>query len=206
MHNKFLSVILLSIFSPCLHSKPAFNNCISKSVFLPICASTICVLNKHAERFRLRLRGGEEQSTIQTVPTREELDKALECTMCLNFLCSPRTLPCGHSFCEQCILSWLRTGQRICPLCRSNICEYGECNLCPNFALEMACRYLYGEDYFKRLKELDDLQLIPPKVAFGPIDRVFMVDRTKLPTSLVAACEEIGYWRSAFAIWRRQPR
>ena len=121
------------------------------------------------ERYRqrvsfLRIRGGEQDLVIAPNPTREELDKGLECTMCLTFLCAPRTLPCGHSFCEQCILSWMRTGQRICPLCRSSvIAQSNECGLSPNFALELVCRYIYGDDYGRRLQELEDLKLIPPK-------------------------------------------
>jgi hypothetical protein len=86
--------------------------------------------------------------------------------MCLNFLCAPRTLACGHSFCEVCVLSWLRTGQRVCPLCRSTIGGgRGECGLSPSYALELACRFLYGAEYGRRQQELDELSMIPPKVA-----------------------------------------
>ena len=130
---------------------------------------TNALLQKYILQRKFSLRGGLEDTMANYVPSREELDKGLECTMCLNFLCAPRTLPCGHSFCEPCVLSWLRTGQRICPLCRSSISSATECGLSTNFALELACRYLYGTEYGRRLKELDDLKLIPSKVVSAPI-------------------------------------
>jgi hypothetical protein len=98
-------------------------------------------------------------------PSREELDKGLECTMCLNFLCIPTTLLCGHSFCQECLLSWLRTGQRVCPLCRSTATRPKSGGLRPSFALELACRFLYGAEYDRRIKEFEETKLIPPKAS-----------------------------------------
>ena len=51
----------------------------------------------------------------------EELEKVLECPTCLNLLYQPITLLCGHSFCGVCLKSWLRSGSRICPMCRAPI-------------------------------------------------------------------------------------
>ncbi len=113
----------------------------------------------------MNLRGGSNSaSALNTIkiPTREEVDKGLECTMCLSFLCRPRTLSCGHSFCEPCIISWLRTGNLICPLCRSPLTERGVIN--PNYALEVACGFIFGEEYVKRLREFEDINCVPPKV------------------------------------------
>lgn len=72
------------------------------------------------------LRGGgevtiEEQEVDPGLSPKlkEQLASSLECTMCLNLLCQPVTLRCGHSYCSCCITSWMRTGNNICPLCRS---------------------------------------------------------------------------------------
>lgn len=44
----------------------------------------------------------------------------LQCNICLNVLNAPRTLStCGHSFCGDCLFSWLQRDQT-CPLCRQD--------------------------------------------------------------------------------------
>uniref|UniRef100_A0A8C4X061 Uncharacterized protein n=1 Tax=Eptatretus burgeri TaxID=7764 RepID=A0A8C4X061_EPTBU len=46
----------------------------------------------------------------------------LTCTICLELLTEPVTLPCGHSFCnlcvEKCWKSWEEVGECFCPNCR----------------------------------------------------------------------------------------
>ena len=55
----------------------------------------------------------------------EGLEKLLTCSICLNILTSPRTLPCTHSYCEQCLVQKVKTIQQngtdgiLCPLCRT---------------------------------------------------------------------------------------
>lgn len=83
--------------------------------------------DEYYEYNTLLLRGGgvanakqDEIAGYELSPKlKEELTSSLECTMCLNLLCQPVTLRCGHSYCSYCITSWLRTGNNICPLCRS---------------------------------------------------------------------------------------
>jgi hypothetical protein len=105
----------------------------------------------------LRIRGGEPEPVLDLQPSVKEVNKGLECTICCNFLCAPRTLFCGHSFCEQCILSWTRSGHKNCPSCSSAISARS--TECPSFALELACRHIYRDEYNRRLQELEDLQL-----------------------------------------------
>jgi len=44
----------------------------------------------------------------------------LECTICLELLCEPLSLPCQHVFCRSCLIAAIQTG-RNCPLCRADI-------------------------------------------------------------------------------------
>ena len=55
----------------------------------------------------------------------DEIKKILICSLCLDILKSPKTLPCTHSFCEECLQKYVaiqsvegRTGIH-CPLCRT---------------------------------------------------------------------------------------
>lgn len=48
-----------------------------------------------------------------TKPTTEQ------CTICMDSITNMDTLACGHSFCKQCIDTWLSSNDR-CPLCRKN--------------------------------------------------------------------------------------
>jgi tetratricopeptide (TPR) repeat protein len=45
-----------------------------------------------------------------------------ECTICLEALQQPQTMPCGHRFCRGCVTSMLQYGvgeAQVCPLCRA---------------------------------------------------------------------------------------
>ena len=44
----------------------------------------------------------------------------MECPICKDITQADVTLRCNHSFCPQCIVSWLRTGKTSCPVCRDD--------------------------------------------------------------------------------------
>uniref|UniRef100_A0A8C7X1C3 RING-type domain-containing protein n=1 Tax=Oryzias sinensis TaxID=183150 RepID=A0A8C7X1C3_9TELE len=44
----------------------------------------------------------------------------LTCSVCLSLFTEPVTLFCGHSFCRECISSFL-SSQQCCPQCRSDV-------------------------------------------------------------------------------------
>jgi len=46
------------------------------------------------------------------------LESDLECSICNDILYKPVTIACGHTFCKDCLLQFLRQ-KPICPLCRS---------------------------------------------------------------------------------------
>ena len=54
----------------------------------------------------------------------QDLLKDLSCSLCIEVLVSPRTLPCGHSFCGFCLENWAagrRWNEVQCPLCRQSV-------------------------------------------------------------------------------------
>lgn len=61
-----------------------------------------------------------------------------QCSVCLNVFTHPVSLPCGHTFCQSCILGqWTASGSSHCPKCSAVFQETPE--LCENsFAREMA--------------------------------------------------------------------
>ncbi|XP_016298862.1 E3 ubiquitin-protein ligase TRIM21-like [Sinocyclocheilus anshuiensis] len=61
-----------------------------------------------------------------------------QCSVCLDVFTIPVSLPCGHTFCQSCILAqWTASGSSHCPKCSTVFQETPE--LCENsFAREMA--------------------------------------------------------------------
>lgn len=47
------------------------------------------------------------------------IDDFLKCSICSSFLSDPHTTFCGHTFCCDCISSWLKS-KKTCPLCRAD--------------------------------------------------------------------------------------
>lgn len=95
-------------------------------------------------------RESQLRETIQKV--REQL----ECGICMQALCWPVSLRCGHSFCSQCVARWEVTSSRsgkplTCPTCRA-------CVGLPSTAraLDNVCRVVEEEDSSaRRAEELD---------------------------------------------------
>jgi hypothetical protein len=95
-----------------------------------------------------------------------ELRKELTCPICHETLYQPVSLPCGHSFCEECLGWWLQTnqiprGQRIdadaanygsCPTCRAPLaCDGRELNV--NTSLRACIAALLGDELTDRVLE-----------------------------------------------------
>uniref|UniRef100_A0A7S4P6M7 RING-type E3 ubiquitin transferase BRCA1 n=1 Tax=Guillardia theta TaxID=55529 RepID=A0A7S4P6M7_GUITH len=49
----------------------------------------------------------------------EELIQETKCPICLDFLIDPRTAPCQHNFCEECICEYIKDNHSECPSCRT---------------------------------------------------------------------------------------
>lgn len=42
----------------------------------------------------------------------------IKCPICLELLKCPRTGPCQHNFCEECIYEYIKDNHSECPTCR----------------------------------------------------------------------------------------
>uniref|UniRef100_A0A8D3BJI6 Tripartite motif-containing protein 35-like n=1 Tax=Scophthalmus maximus TaxID=52904 RepID=A0A8D3BJI6_SCOMX len=80
----------------------------------------------------------------------------LTCSICLTIFSDPVILPCGHSFCRECISLSLKS-QRQCPQCRADVPEDEQCLLTNHTLKSLAekevekLRRGHGDD-----KEIDD--------------------------------------------------
>ncbi|KAL1523612.1 hypothetical protein AB1Y20_018548 [Prymnesium parvum] len=45
----------------------------------------------------------------------------MACPLCLEALREVVTTPCAHQFCSECLDKWVKTGNRSCPLCRTQV-------------------------------------------------------------------------------------
>jgi hypothetical protein len=65
-----------------------------------------------------------QQLRIEAELMRKEFVSSLSeefvCSICQELLIEPRTIACGHSFCEKCLCSWTRH-RNVCPVCREPI-------------------------------------------------------------------------------------
>jgi hypothetical protein len=50
-----------------------------------------------------------------------EIDQNLHCSICLYPFNDPCIVPCGDTFCRECITQWIQSGQLSCPLCRRQL-------------------------------------------------------------------------------------
>ena len=48
-------------------------------------------------------------------------DSLIECPICYNNINNISTLSCGHTYCEDCILNWVKKDKNTCPNCRDEI-------------------------------------------------------------------------------------
>jgi hypothetical protein len=81
-----------------------------------------------------------------------ELQKSVECGICLDFLFDPIVGCCGHSFCASCIGAMLSGGARTCPVCRG---DFGELRDRPHNILvrSLILHYFPVEYERKRLRQ-----------------------------------------------------
>ena len=69
----------------------------------------------------------------------KQIEKELTCSICSELFKEPKTLPCLHTFCKECIQASLDTTERVtghktCPLCRSPLPNNGIASIPTNFA------------------------------------------------------------------------
>ena len=70
----------------------------------------------------------------------KQIKDEITCSICGELFKKPKTLPCLHTFCKECIQTSLDTaermkGQKTCPLCRSPVPKDGIASIPTNFAI-----------------------------------------------------------------------
>jgi len=81
----------------------------------------------------------------------------LECSICLNLLVEPISIPCGHTFCRTCLVTTLQRAQKKCPLCRA-VCAVDAPNQNENVHLSTILKACFPQQYSERLKEISELK------------------------------------------------
>nr|XP_045615127.1 uncharacterized RING finger protein P4H10.07-like [Procambarus clarkii] len=92
-------------------------------------------------------------------------NKPEECSVCFNDYddnqLRPRTLPCGHTFCSQCIDNAIKNGQLTCPSCRAEHAATAATQFPISYAVEALVRKL------KNI-QLTTQEAVPAKPYEGP--------------------------------------
>ena len=73
-----------------------------------------------------------------------QLGEVLECPVCMDTYTDPRSLPCGHAFCLQCLRPLLYHGTVRCPTCRGETSVSNVADLPKPYALLEVLRLLEG--------------------------------------------------------------
>ena len=106
-------------------------------------------------------------------------DEETECPVCSHDFTEPKLLPCCHTICKKCVVSWLATGgQGGCPLCRAPILPSGPGE---------------GEDVALAVEKLPTdlvaLSLVDSKKALsGPLVCSYCEDKSRRVTSFCVQC------------------
>ncbi|XP_069180664.1 uncharacterized protein [Procambarus clarkii] len=134
-----------------------------------------------------------------------------ECSVCFNnyddTLLRPRTLPCGHTFCSQCIDNAIKNGQLSCPSCRAQHTATAATQFLINYGMEAFIRKLKG-------MEVVPVTTVPTKPNKAPTRGISkklrsMVEEQKSSiSSLITSCEEVlsqlGEYRGQLGDWKTQ--
>ncbi|XP_069194021.1 uncharacterized protein [Procambarus clarkii] len=126
-------------------------------------------------------------------------NKPEECSVCYNDYddnqLRPRTLPCGHTFCSQCIDNAIKNGQLTCPSCRVQHAATAATQFPISYAVEALVRKL------KNIQQTQE-KTVPAKKKF----RSMLQEQKSSISSLIKSCEEVlsqlGEYRGQLGDWK----
>ncbi|XP_069192262.1 uncharacterized protein [Procambarus clarkii] len=133
-------------------------------------------------------------------------NKPEECSVCFNNYddnqLRPRTLPCGHTFCSQCIDNAIKNGQLTCPSCRAEHAATAATQFPINYGMEALIRKLKG------------IEVVPGKPIKAPARGIskklhsLVQEQKSIISSLITSCEEVlsqlGEYRGQLGDWKTQ--
>ncbi|XP_069193065.1 uncharacterized protein [Procambarus clarkii] len=136
-------------------------------------------------------------------------NKPEECSVCFNDYddnqLRPRNLPCGHTFCSQCIDNAIKNGQLSCPSCRAEHTATASTQFPISYAVEAFVRKL------KNI-QLTTEEAVPAKPYEGPARgisktlRSLVQEQKSIISSLITSCEEVlsqlGEYRGQLGDWK----
>ena len=106
---------LMAVFSAAARRKVDISPAAVAARVMALCSMTQDAFIGNLER--------EHQKVLEAAQQGEEFEEKMQCTLCYGTLYQPLTTPCGHSFCQICLLRTL-DHQDACPLCRSSLRQY----------------------------------------------------------------------------------
>ncbi|XP_069193638.1 uncharacterized protein [Procambarus clarkii] len=136
-------------------------------------------------------------------------NKPEECSVCYNDYddnqLRPRNLPCGHTFCSQCIDNAIKNDQLSCPNCRAEHAATAATQFPISYAVEALVRKL------KNI-QLTTEEVVPAKPYEGPARgisktlRSLVQEQKSSISSLITSCEEVlsqlGEYRGELGDWK----
>ncbi|XP_069164189.1 uncharacterized protein [Procambarus clarkii] len=148
------------------------------------------------------------KSITQSQQSRND-NKPEECSVCFNDYddnqLRPRNLPCGHTFCSQCIDNAIKNGQLSCPSCRAEHTATASTQFPISYAVEAFVRKL------KNI-QLTTEEAVPAKPYEGPARgisktlRSLVQEQKSIISSLITSCEEVlsqlGEYRGQLGDWK----
>lgn len=93
--------------------------------------------------------------TLARPPVEPLAKSSFDCPICLEILCEPMTLPCGHNFCATCVTDTLAAAAARCPSCRAEVPGRVAGDLRVNRLLEQVVHAKAPAAYAARLAALD---------------------------------------------------
>ncbi|XP_069193067.1 tripartite motif-containing protein 59-like [Procambarus clarkii] len=136
-------------------------------------------------------------------------NKPEECSVCFNDYddnrLRPRTLPCGHTFCSQCIDNAIKNGQLTCPSCRAEHAATASTQFPISYVVEAFVRKL------KNI-QLTAEEVVPAKPYEGPSRgiskklRSLVQEQKSIISTLIISCKEVlsqlGEYRGQLGDWK----
>lgn len=118
----------------------------------------------------------------------QDNSKPEECTICFGtydeILLRPRSLPCGHAFCSQCIERAIKNGQVACPSCRAEHIATTATQFPINYGMEAFVRKLASVGTVSAKRSQD------PPIGIGKKLRSLVQEQKSNISSLITSCED----------------